>query len=53
MALLFVDQEDYDPQPLQNTLRSAERQSQRLTSEASLNSSMAQQLISAGQRPVA
>ena len=53
MALLFVDEQDYDDEPLRHTLRFAERQSQRLTSEANINSSMAQQLASAGQRRVA
>ena len=52
MSLLFVDEQDYDDEPLRNSLRFAERQSQRLTSEASINSSMAQQLASAGHRPV-
>ena len=57
MALRFVDQDPDDAalaadQHLVNSLRFAERQSQRLTSEASINSSMAQQLASAGHRPV-
>ena len=58
MALRFVDQVPDDAalaadQHLANTLRFAERQSQHLTSEASINSSMSQQLSKAGQRPVA
>ena len=52
MSLLFVDEQDYDDEPLRNSLRFAERQSQRLTSEANINSSMAQQLASAGHRPI-
>lgn len=58
MALSFVDQVPDDAalaadQHLVNTLRFAERQSQLITSEARINSSMSQQLSKAGQRPVA
>ena len=57
MTLRFVDLDPDDAalaadQRLVNSLRFAERQSQRLTSEATINSSMAQQLASAGHRPI-
>ena len=56
MALLFVDQEDFDPQQLTDSLTEAERVSQRLTKQANaaadINRLMAGQLASAGHRSI-
>ena len=56
MALIFVDQEDFDNESLQNTLSLAERQSQRLTDQANgsaaITRQMAQNLASAGHRSI-
>ena len=57
MSLLFVDQEDFNPQQLTDALTASERLSQRLTDQANgtaaINRQMASDLASAGQRPVA
>ena len=56
MSLLFVDQEDFNPQQLTDALTASERLSQRLTDQANgtaaINRQMAQQLASAGHRPI-
>ena len=57
MSLLFVDQEDYDPQQLNDSLYEAQRVAQQLTDRANgtaaVTQQMAQQLAKAGQRLVA
>ena len=57
MSLLFVDQENYDPQQLNDSLYEAQRVAQQLTDRANgtaaVTQQMAQQLAKAGQRLVA
>ena len=56
MSLVFVDQEDYNPQELANTLSEAERVAAQLTNRANasadINRLMAQNLASAGHRSI-
>ena len=55
MALLFIDEEEYNPQQLNDTLYEAQRVSQQLTDKANgsaaITQQMAQNLASAGHRP--
>jgi hypothetical protein len=57
MSLIFVDQEDYNPQQLTDSLYEAQRGAQQLTDRANgtaaVTQQMAQQLAKAGQRLVA
>jgi hypothetical protein len=56
MSLIFVDEEDFNPQQLNDSLTEAERLSQRLTNQANassdINRLMAQNLASAGHRSI-
>ena len=56
MALLFVDEQDYDDQPIRNSLYEAQRVAQRLTDRANgsaaVTQQMAQNLASAGHRSI-